>query len=99
MRTLLTILLLSATLLASGQGAAAQVAPALVRQVVLPALETMQSNGVSLGQAVEQVRRQCNCRIVSAETKVSGNRETHVIRVVMPDGKVKQFQIAGKRRG
>ena len=99
MRTLLTTLLISATLLASGQAVAVHVSPALVRQVALPALETMQSSGVSLSQAVEQVRRQYKGRIVSAETRVRGNRETHVIKVLTEDGKVKTVEVAGKRRG
>jgi len=99
MRTLLTTLLISATLLASGQAIAAHVSPALVRQIALPALETMQSNGVSLSQAIEQVRRQYKGRILSAKTEVRGNRETHVIRVLTQDGKVKNVEFAGKRRG
>jgi hypothetical protein len=99
MRTLLTTLLISATLLASGQAIAAHVTPALVRQIALPALETMQSNGVSLSQAIEQVRRQYKGRILSAETKVSGKQETHHIRVLTQDGTVKNVRVAGKRRG
>ena len=99
MRTPLTTLLISATLLASWQAVAVHVIPALVRQVALPALETMQSSGVSLSQAVEQVRRQYKGRIFSAETRVRGNRETHVIKVLTEDGKVKTVEVAGKRRG
>jgi hypothetical protein len=84
MRSLLTILLISIALTASGQGIAA--------------LSVMQSNGLTLSQAVEQVRRQYNGRIVSAETQVSGNRETHVIKVLTEDGKVKTVRVPGKRR-
>lgn len=57
-----------------------------------------QSSGLSLGEAVEQVRRQYNGRIVSAETRMSGNRETHVIKVLTDDGKVKTVRIPGRSR-
>lgn len=49
----------------------------------------------SLDQAVEQVRRQYNGRIVSAETRVSGNREIHYIKVLTDDGKVKTVTVPG----
>ena len=53
----------------------------------------------SLNEAVEQVRRQYkNGRIISAETKVSGGREVHHIRV-MVDGKVKTVKVNGRKRG
>jgi len=60
-------------------------------------LVVQQANGVTLSQAVEQVRRQYNGRIVSAETKVSGGRETHVIKVLTDDGKVKTVRVPGRR--
>jgi hypothetical protein len=52
-------------------------------------------NCTSLNQAVERVRRQYNGRIVSAETRVRGNREVHHIKVLTEDGKVKTVQIPG----
>jgi uncharacterized membrane protein YkoI len=55
-----------------------------------------QGNGMTLDQAVEQVRRQYNGRIVSAETKVSGNREVHHIKVLTEDGKVKTVTVPGR---
>ena len=96
MRTLLTILLISIALLASDQGIAAQVA-AGVRQETTP--QAMQCNGVTLSQAVEQVRRQYNGRIVSAVTQANGNCEVHVIKVLTEDGKVKTVTVPGKSRG
>jgi len=99
MRTLLTTLLISIVLTLSGQGFAAQLAAGATQDSRAPALSTMQSNGVTLSQAVEQVRRQYKGRIVSAETQVSGNRETHVIKVLTEDGKVKTVRVPGKRRG
>jgi hypothetical protein len=63
----------------------------------IPAADTFQNGGVTLSQAVEQVRRQYNGQIVSAETKVSGNQETHIIKVLTQDGKVKTVRVPGRR--
>ena len=57
-----------------------------------------QADGPSLQEAVERVRRQYNGRIVSAETRVRGSREVHVIKVLTDDGKVKTVQIPGRSR-
>jgi uncharacterized membrane protein YkoI len=54
---------------------------------------------MTLDQAVEQVRRQYNGRIVSAETRVSGNREVHHIKVLTEDGKVKTVTVPGRTLG
>ena len=57
-------------------------------------------DGMSLSEAIESVRRQTGGRIVSATTKVSGNREVHHIKVLMKDGKVKTVKVSGRdRRG
>jgi len=64
---------------------------------VTPRFDTFQGGGMTLSQAVEQVRRQYNGQIVSAETRVSGNRETHIIKVLTQDGKVKTVRVAGRR--
>jgi uncharacterized membrane protein YkoI len=64
-----------------------------------PENRVMQNNGKSLSEAVEQVRRQTNGRILSAETKVSGNREVHHIKVLTQDGKVKTHKVQGRKRG
>jgi hypothetical protein len=55
--------------------------------------------GKSLSEAVEQVRRQTNGRILSAETRVKGNREVHHIKVLTEDGKVKTVKVQGRKRG
>lgn len=60
--------------------------------------EAYQGGGVTLSQAVAQVRRQYKGQIVSAETRVSGNRETHIIKVLTQDGKVKTVRVAGRNR-
>lgn len=62
-----------------------------------PGLDMFQGGGMTLSQAVEQVRRQYNGQIVSAETRVSGNRETHIIKVLTQDGKVKTVRVPGRR--
>ena len=98
MRTLLTTLLISLMLLTGIPGHAGQLAPAVIERVSLPSLETMQNGGLTLDQAVEQVRRKYNGRIVSAKTQVSGCRETHEIKVLTQDGKVKTERVPGKRR-
>jgi uncharacterized membrane protein YkoI len=54
-------------------------------------------DGKSLSQAVEQVRSQTGGRILSAETKVQGNREVHHIKVLTKDGKVKTHKIQGRK--
>ncbi len=64
-----------------------------------PENRVMQNSGKSLSEAVEQVRRQTNGRILSAETKVSGNREVHHIKVLTKDGKVKTHKVQGRNRG
>lgn len=99
MRLLKTLLLITIALTAGGTASALQVERDDAGKSARPALSTMQSGGVSLGQAVEQVRRQCNGRIVSAETQRDGNRETHVIKCLTQDGKVRTFRIPGKRTG
>ncbi len=100
MRILLTSLLIASLLLAGGRADAVQRDAGEVRQdIPLPTLQTMQKSGVTLSEAVEQVRRQYKGRIVSAETMVNGNRETHVIKVLTQDGKVKTVRVPGKKRG
>lgn len=54
--------------------------------------------GMTLNQAVEQVRRQYGGRIVSAETRMEGNREMHYVKVLTEDGKVKTVKVPGGTR-
>ena len=61
--------------------------------------QVAQGNGKSLSEAVEQVRRQTNGRIVSAQTKVKNGREVHHIKVLTEDGKVKTHKVQGRKRG
>ena len=99
MRSLPTLLLLTIALTASAEGLAAQKKATNAQATTPSAHSVMQSNGVTLSQAVEQVRHQYNGRIVSAETQRNGDRETHVIKVLTEDGKVKTVRVPGKRIG
>jgi uncharacterized membrane protein YkoI len=56
-------------------------------------------DGMSLSEAIESVRRQTGGQIVSASTKVSNGRETHYIKVLTKDGKVKTVKVPGRKVG
>ena len=64
-----------------------------------PEHRVTQGGGKSLSQAIEQVRRQTGGQILSAKTKVNGNREVHHIKVLTKDGKVRTVKVQGRRRG
>ena len=92
LKLLLICLALGSPLLGHAAGNTGGAGP--VRTIVVA-----QSGGKSLNQAVEQVRRQYpDGRIISAETKMSGGREVHHIRV-MVDGKVKTVRVNGRKSG
>lgn len=57
------------------------------------------NNGKGLSQAVEEVRRKTKGRILSAETRMKGDREVHYIKVLTKDGKVKTHKVNGRKRG
>ena len=63
-----------------------------------PRLHIAQNDGMSLSEAIESVRRRTGGRVVSAETKVQGDREVHYIKVLTKDGKVKTHKVNGRRR-
>lgn len=94
---MLTTLIFPALLLCLGTAAAAGDRFGSDRNRHSPAQERLviAQNCPSLNEAVERVRRQYNGRIVSAETRVRGNREVHQIKVLTEDGKVKTVQIPG----
>jgi uncharacterized membrane protein YkoI len=62
-------------------------------------IQMAQNDGMSLSDAVEQVRRQTDGRIISAETRTSNGGEVHHIKVLTKDGKVKTHKIQGRTRG
>ena len=59
---------------------------------------TQKDGGMSLSEAIESVRKKTGGRIVSAATKVNGNREVHHIKVLTEDGKVKTVKVPGRSR-
>lgn len=61
----------------------------------VPVLELAQRDCLTLGEAIERVRRQYDGRIVNAETRRQGNREMHHIRVMTENGVVKTVRIPG----
>lgn len=64
-----------------------------------PRFETTQSNGMTLPQAVDSVRRGGNVKqVLSASTRVSNGREVHHIKVLTKDGKVRTHTRQGRKR-
>lgn len=95
-----TTLFITAALLLAG-GTVATASPSMdgfAGQGPAGSFMLVQNDGPSLSEAVEQVRRQYNGRIVSAETRMSGNREVHYIKVLTEDGKVKTVRVNGRTR-
>ncbi|GMR17398.1 MAG: hypothetical protein BMS9Abin32_491 [Gammaproteobacteria bacterium] len=91
LKTLVPVLLLAAA------GPAQAVSGSVVAPHGAPPAVAMQNDGMTLNQAVEQVRRQYGGRIVSAETRRDGKREVHHIKVLTADGKVKTVKVPGRR--
>ncbi len=60
-------------------------------------LRVVQSGCTSLSQATESVRRRTGGQVLSAETRVQGGREVHLIKV-LKDGKVKTHKVNGCKR-
>ncbi|MDD3519560.1 MAG: hypothetical protein PHQ14_14525 [Chromatiales bacterium] len=54
-------------------------------------------SGVTLDQAVEQVRRQTGGRVLSAETVDAGGRRVHRIKVLTPDQRVRVVTVDAGR--
>ena len=106
MKFLPKILLLALALGATPQSLAGQLGDlvyrasgsALIKKADERILIAAQSDGPTLSEAVEMVRRQYQGRIVSAVTKTSGGREVHHIKVLTEDGKVKTVKIPGRSR-
>ena len=61
--------------------------------------QIVQNDGMTLSEAIESVRGKTDGRILDAQTKTSGDRETHHIKVLTKDGKVKTYKIPGRKRG
>lgn len=92
MRILLILLLSAGLATAPGTGFAGDFEPREIRVA-------QGGGGKSLSEAIDQVRRQTGGRILSAETRVKGNREIHHIKVLTKDGKVRTVKVPGRKRG
>ncbi len=64
-----------------------------------PGIVLAQGNCKSLSQAIEQVRRQTGGKILSAQTRIQGDREVHHIKVLINDKQVKTIRVNGCKRG
>ena len=71
---------------------------AQVEKDVRPDHRATQGGCKSLSDAIAEVRRKTDGRIVSAETKRNNGREVHHIKVLTKDGKVKTHRVQGCKR-
>lgn len=101
MRTALTLMLLAAAALLPLRADAFALEETQQAQHMQfegrPDHQATQSDGMSLAEAIESVRRRTGGRVVSAETKVKGGREVHHIKVLTKDGKVRTHKVNGRR--
>lgn len=101
MRLTLLFLIFAGAALVSGTAGAFEIEEALKAQHAQNQAQidyrSVQSDGVSLSEAVRSVRSRTGGQILSAETKVQGGREVHHIKV-LKDGKVKTHKVNGRRR-
>ncbi len=104
MRIALTIVLLAAAAVLPSPASAVGLEETLkagdVQYAGQPLMLIAQNNGMSLSQATSEVRRRLGPgdRIISAETRVQGGREVHIIKVLTKDQKVKTHRFNGRRR-
>lgn len=102
MRNGLTILLLAGLAMSPARSQAFDIEDTLkslhVQYQAEQTASVSQQGGVTLAQAIEQVRRRTDGRVVSAETRIQGGREVHYIKVLTKDGKVKTHTVSGLRR-
>lgn len=63
--------------------------------LLLLSLATTAQHGryTSLDQAVSEARERYDGRVLSAETEQRGGRESHNIRILTPDGRVKNLRM------
>jgi len=59
----------------------------------IPLFQLSQNNNQSLDQAVQKIKQQTGGRILSAKTIAKGGKHTHVIKVLLPSGKVRIFKV------
>ncbi len=56
------------------------------------------AQAMTLDEAIKKVRRDTGGKILSAQTRVEGNRRVHVIRVLTPNGRVREIRLPGNGR-
>ena len=102
MRLAITIILLAAAALAPLRSEASVLADPprayATQYEPLADLGVTKDDGMSLSEAIESVRSRTGGRVVSAETRIEGDREVHHIKVLTKDGKVKTHKVKGRRR-
>ena len=60
-------------------------------------VQARSGDGLSLEQAVKQVKQRNNGRVLSATTRRDNDqRSTHNVRILTPRGQVKRYQINGR---
>ena len=68
-----------------------------IQDAEVPRYVATQQGGKTLEEAINWVRNQGNVdRIVKAETRVSGGREVHHIKVLTKDGVIRTYEIRGE---
>lgn len=102
MRTVLALLVLGAAALLPLRAEAFDLETDLkalhVQYAGEPDVRVAQQDGMSLSEAIESVRQRTGGRVVSAETRMQGDREVHYIKVLTKDGKVRTHKVNGRRR-
>jgi uncharacterized membrane protein YkoI len=93
---ILVLLLVATTLIAAG---APSVAFAAGEGHYLIARRDGGESGVSLNEAVQQVKRETGGRVLSAETVNQGGRTVHRIKVLTPSGQVRVVVIDAQSKG
>ena len=53
------------------------------------------ANALTLSQAVQKVKRDTGGKVLSAQTRVEGNREVHFVKVLTQDGRVRTVRVKG----
>ena len=53
------------------------------------------AQAMTLAQAVNKVKRDTGGKVLSAQTRVQGNREIHFVKVLTQDGRVRTVRVPG----
>lgn len=71
----------------------------LILMCVVSQANAARSRHITLDEAVSEVREQHDGRVISAETRRRGDgQDTHNIRILTPDGRVRRYQIDAEPR-